>query len=126
LADLFSLSGDLGTTPAAGTPSGAFQLIATLDESATLAHKHEDDLDLTVDTPVVVSFGGVTNAHVVMLHATGGKVKATLTSADGTSQAVPVEPLLILMNRTVPVTAISLTRVATVATSVTVFLGERA
>lgn len=126
MADLFSLAGQVGSVPASGSPSGAFQLIATLDESLTLLHKHQDTLQLTVDSPVVLNFGGVVSAHVVIMRVTGGKVDARITSADGTAQIVPIDPLLILISKTVPITAISLTRVATVDTTVEIFLGEQA
>lgn len=69
-------------------------------------------VDLGTDAPESIAFGDLTNAHVVWLKATGGKVRARLTSADGAQQAIPVDPVLILVSRTVPITAIDLTRVS--------------
>lgn len=126
MSDTFSLQGSLQTTPAVGAPSGFFTLIAQLDEQLVLGVKRQDEVALTVDTPVAVAFGGVANAHVVMLKTIGGKIRARLTSADGSTQAVPVDSFALVMSRTVPVTAIDLTRVTGQATTVEIFLGQRA
>lgn len=66
---------------------------------------------LGTDTPEAIAFGDLTGAHVVLLKATGGKVRARLTSTDGSQQAVPVDDVLFLVSRSVPITAIDLTRV---------------
>ena len=106
--------------------SGCPTITIPFDEEVVLAEKHYVEPNLTVDTPVVVGFGGVTNAHVVVIAPDNGKkVTARLTSADGTEQAIPVDDTFILITRTVPVTAIDLTRVAGTATKVKVFLGEK-
>lgn len=126
MSDTFSLQGSLQTTPAVGAPSGFFTLIAQLDEQLVLGVKRQDEVALTVDTPVAVAFGGVANAHVVMLKTIGGKIRARLTSADGSTQAVPVDSFALVMSRTVPVTAIDLTRVVGQATTVEIFLGQKA
>lgn len=126
MSDTFSLQGSLQTTPAVGAPSGFFTLIAQLDEQLVLGVKRQDEVALTVDTPVAVAFGGVTNAHVIMLKTVGGKIRARLTSADGSTQAIPVDSFALVMSRSVPVTAIDLTRVTGQATTVEIFLGQRA
>jgi hypothetical protein len=105
-----------------GCPSFAFPF----DEEETLATKNYDEVDLTVDTPVAVEFGGVTEAGVIVISVANGlKVTAQITSADGVDQAVPVDDTLILFCRSVPVTAINLTRMPATATKVKVFLGEK-
>jgi hypothetical protein len=125
MADVFNLAGTWTTTPASGSPSGAVSLATPIEETETLVAKHYDEVALTVDSPVSVSFGGgVANAHVIILKAIGGKVSARLTSTDGATQSVPVDSLLILLADTVPVTAIDLTRVTGQATTVQVFLGQ--
>jgi hypothetical protein len=77
---------------------------------------------LTDDTPVSVSFDGMTGINAVRIEASG-KVRARLTSADGTQQAISVDPILILISESVPYTALDLTRVAGAATEVTVLIG---
>lgn len=125
MADSFKLLGSYETTPLGNPLSFAPNVVAQISEGKTLKAKQLCDLSLEVDTPVVVPFGGVVNAHVILLKATGGKVKARLTSADGTQQSVPFDTYLILMSEAVPLTAIDLTRVAGTVTQVRVFLGEK-
>jgi len=126
MADQFVLQGGYTSTPL-GQPTSFAQMVETqIDESATLGAKHVDEVTLTVDTPVVVPFGGVINANVIILKAVGGKVRARLTSADGVAQSAPFDTYFILMSESVPVTALDLTRVAGVETTVRVFLGELA
>ena len=80
---------------------------------------------LAADAPQSVSFGGLSNASAVILKSTG-KVTVKITSADGTSQAVPVDSYLALLCQSVPVTAIDLVRVPGVSVTVKVFLGQTA
>jgi hypothetical protein len=125
MADQFSLTGSYQATPAFGSPSAIGAIIAPVDEELILVDKFYDQVQLTVDGPVSVPFGGgVVNAHVVILKATGGKVTARFTSADGTTQAVPVDSFAVVMSRTVPFTALDLTRIPGQLTAVDVFLGQ--
>jgi hypothetical protein len=105
-----------------GCPSFSFPF----EEEVTLAVKNYDEPTLLVDTPVPVDFGAVTNAAVVMISVSNGlKVIAQITSADGVDQAIPVDDTFILLCRSVPVTAINLTRMPATATKVKIFLGEK-
>lgn len=126
MADLFKLSGQWGTSPQTGSllASGAASLLAPINESVILAQKNFDDYRLLVDTPIAVAFGGVTNAHVVVVF-TDRKIRVRLTSADGAAQAVPVDGYLTIISDAVPFTAIDLTRVAAQETRVKVFIGEK-
>lgn len=126
MADRFTLSGSYTTEGLSGEPSFEPAIAAQISEIATLVSKKVDDLPLTVDTAVAVDFGGLTEANVVILKSLGGnKVKALVTSADGTDQAIPFDTYLILMTEDVPITALSLTRLPGTATTVRVFLGEQ-
>lgn len=125
MADSFKLLGSYETVPLGNPLSFAPNVVAQISEGKTLKAKQIADLTLEVDTPVVVPFGGVVNAHVLLIKATGGKVKARFTSADGALQSVPFDTYFILMSEAVPITAIDLTRVAGTVTSVRVFLGEK-
>jgi len=124
MADQFSFVGSYGTKPLSGSLSFAPLIDTPINESINLDAKHLDEVDLTADAPVSVNFGGVTNANIVILKATG-KCRARITSADGASQAIPFDTYLILMSESVPVTAIDITRVAGVETLVKIFLGEK-
>ena len=125
MADQFILSGSYTVAPLSATSLDP-SLATTIDEPLALKSKQFSDMTLSVDTPVTVPFGTVVNAHIVILKALGGKVKARITSADGATQAIPFDTFLILMSQTVPITAIDLTRVLATATTVKVFLGEKA
>ncbi len=126
MSDLLQISGSLTTTPTSGNPSGDPEVEAQISERVGLINKSISNYQLETDSPVSVNFSGLTNCNVLMVKTVGGKVRVRLTSADGSTQAVPVDSLLILIDLSVPVTAIDLTRVPAVSTTVRVFLGERA
>jgi hypothetical protein len=125
MADTFKLLGSYETVPLGSVQSFAESIIASINESVVVVHKQVGLIDLSSDSPAAVSFGGVASANIITMKATG-KVKARLTSADGSVQAIPFDDYFILMSRSVPITAIDLTRVSGVATTVRVFLGEKA
>lgn len=125
MADIFKLLGSWETTPLTAPLSFAQVLTTPINESRVLAKKQSYEVDLTVDSAVAVTYGGVTNAHLVILKAVGGKVRARLTSADGAIQAVPFDTYFFLFSESVPITAIDLTRTAGTVTTVRVFLGEK-
>lgn len=126
MTDSFKLLGSYETTPQGQPLSFAPSIIAPINETKVLKVSHPDTITLDTDSAVPVSFGGATNAHIVILKSIGGKVKAAITSADGTAQLVPFDTYWILMSDTVPVTAITLTRVPGQLTTVRVFIGEKA
>jgi hypothetical protein len=123
-ADEFVLSGSYATTPLSGDISLAPSFVAPIDERVTLTNKLYQEYSLDSDMPVSVAFGGLTSANVVILKAAGGKVRARITSADGSAQAVPFDSYWILMSLANPVTALDLTRTPATPITVQVFLGE--
>ena len=72
-----------------------------------------------------VDFGGLTNAHVLVVKSPGEQVTLRLTSAAGSQQLVPVEEFLAVVSLTSPFTAIDIQRVSGVSTAVKIFLGEK-
>ncbi len=126
MTSFFRLSGTYTSDPSVGAPSADPGIAAPIDERLTLALDHADKITLTADPAVPVSFGGLTNAHVVVIKVPGEKVIARFTSADGATQAIPVSELAILISQDTPFTAIDVQRVAGVTTTVKVFLGEKA
>lgn len=128
MSDKFTLQANARATPNSTLPlgSGCPTIDIPFDEEVTLATKNYEEVGLSVDTPVAVSFGGVTNASVVIISTVNGaKVTVRITSADGATQSIPIDDTLILISRSVPVTAIDLTRVPATDTNVKVFLGEK-
>jgi len=124
--DLFKLDGSWSAGQACGLGDGCGAPIweACFCESMYLAQKESSTYTLTVDSAVAVAFAGVTNANVVII-TTNQKIKVRITSADGAVQSIPVDGLLIIVSKTVPITAIDLTRVPATETRVRVFLGEK-
>ena len=132
MADTFALNGSWTTEPrSTGQQSCDPALSSEIDESVALETKEIGTYKLTVGTAVPVALGAIAalvGASVLIIRTVGGKVKATITTTDGATQAVPVDPLLILISTSVPVTALTLTRDPAVTATVTVkvFLGQPA
>jgi hypothetical protein len=127
MADVFRLSGEFSAAPAVfdlGVQQPPETLGALL-HTLYLTRRLVATVSLSGDAPVSVGLGALTGAHAIILQSTA-KVRARLTSSDGVQQAVPVDPLAILLSRAVPVTALDLTRLSGTATEVQVFLGEKA
>lgn len=126
VVDTYKLTAQYEIVPQSYGNSGAPTVVASVNETLLLGKTQNAEYDLTVDTAVTVNFGGVTNAHVLSIN-TDRKVRVRVTSADGATQAIPVEGFLKIISKgSVPITAVDLTRVAGQATVVQVFLGELA
>lgn len=126
MSNLYSLEGSYTSAPASGLPSGDPEVDTTISEQLYLRRQKLVRVELSTDSPVAVGFDNIAAAAVVIVKSVGNKVSARITSADGTTQAVPVDSLLILHCSSVGVTALDLTRVAGAGTvNVIVFLGEK-
>lgn len=123
MSSLFTLLGSYQATPPVRSTTETTDVGQAFELRALLTRKHYDEIDILSNSPVTVAFGGVTNAHYVVIQS-DQKVQVKLTSTDGAAQIVPVDNLLILSAYLVPITAITLVRLAGVDTRVKVFLGE--
>ena len=123
MADTFALSGGWTITPVVvGVNSGCPTITTPLSEQVSVTQKAVEDISLTVDTAVTVPFSTLAEAYVVTLKPSR-KVTARFTSADGTTQAIPVDKFFMLINSSSnPITALDLTREAGQATTVKVTL----
>lgn len=125
MTELLSLHGHIETrshqhvTP---FPAVWTELIARMP----IAAKTSDQFTLSTDAPQSVPLGGLTGADVVVLQLVSGSLSASLTSANGSAQIVPVSSLLLLITKGTPVTALSLTRSPGVPTQVHVLLAQAA
>lgn len=126
MADTFTLSGSYETHPTTGSPSAVPNVVAPVSEVVQLENKSVQFFVLDADAPVSVQFPAGFTCNVLVVKAQGGKARVRLTSADGSSQAVPVDTFLALISQTVGITAIDLTREPGVLTQVQVFLGDAA
>lgn len=127
MADTLRLLGSYQTTPLLGPTSGVPTVDAPIDDTVQLTKKVALEYVLDTDDPVSVSLAGLTALSVLFVTVIGSKVRVRITSADGATQAVPVDDLFMLISRSVPITAIDLTRAAAgVETTVNLFLGQSA
>lgn len=95
------------------------------DEKVPLVRSVSGNLTLSDDTAVSIPFGTLTGVNWISVHALGAKVRLRVTSSDGTSQAVPVDPTLILRCDSVDITAIDVTRTSGVETEIFYVLGQK-
>lgn len=77
-------------------------------------------------TPTAVSLQGMTGAAFVKISVLGenGIVRARLTTTQGSTQSVPVDPHLVLVSASDPVTALDLLQPANTECIVEVILAE--
>lgn len=97
------------------------------DSSVVLeAYESQGPIQLTTDAPVSVPFGPAVGSqvHYICLRVKGGRVFASLTSAQGVA-IVPVEPRIEIRSDNDPFTALTLQRQVGVEVSVDVYLGRR-
>lgn len=119
----FAGSVDLGAP--VGNPSGQPQALVSFDEISYTQRVLTTNIRLTADTAVSLSLGQLAAVNFLSIRADGGKVRVRITSADGTSQSIPVDPFLILRCDSVGITAIDITRTAGIDTDVYAVLGEK-
>lgn len=112
--------------PPVGNPSGQPSVLVSRDETMPLRNYLSTVVYLTVDTAVAVSLGPLTGVNYLSIRSGDSKIRVRLTSADGTTQAVPVYPSLDLRSDTVDITAIDLTRSAGVDSEVFIVMGQKA
>jgi hypothetical protein len=123
---IFEIVGQWSAVP--GTKrvaSGDPDIPSPVDERLLLSAKHYDEITLTSDALTPVSFGGLSQAHVVVAKIVGRRVRFSVTSAAGSDQVVSVDSFFVLITETEPLTAISIQRLAGEETSVKLFLGEK-
>lgn len=128
MGDVFRLQGTYGVESTEDSVQSLDPSIATaISETVALSKKMVVDYELTADAIQAVAFGGLASANVVVIKVEDNrKVLVRVTSADGATQSIPVDTVLVLISMSVSITALDLTRVAGIGTTVRVFLGQRA
>lgn len=96
-------------------------------EALAVARKIYDEIWLSDNTTINIAFGGLSEVNVLFIQAVGGKVKLRVTSTDGSQQALPVDPIQLLVSKSVGITALDITRDSTVTNTVkvAVFLAQK-
>lgn len=109
-----------------GSPSGQPTVLLTLEEKVFLKRVLATNVTLDSDALTPVSIGPLAGVNFLSIRASGGYVRVRITSSQGTSQSIPVDPCLILQSDDLDITAIDLLRETTVDTEVYIVLGEKA
>lgn len=100
-----------------------FSPTLAIDERMTLDKFALIPIDLDSDGAVTVNFNGMGEIHALFIIA-DGKVTGALTSADGTDQAISIDPIFFVMSLSSPYTGLKLTRVAGSANSIKVLAAK--
>lgn len=123
---ILELQGSVTIDNQAGMVSGQPAVAASINERMTSTSDLSAKYTLTADTAQSVNLGGLANVNFLSVRAVGGKIRVRITSSDGTSQSIPVDPILVLRSDSVNITALDLTRLANTETEVHIVLAERA
>lgn len=124
MSEVARLQGSLTSTPTY-LPNGQARVTIPLDESLSCSNSLSTTVNLTSNSVYEVPLGALANVNVLMIRATGGKIRVRITSTDGTHQSIPTD-FLLLYTRTVSITAVDLMRTAETSTVVSVYMGDKA
>ena len=115
---MLTFNGEVAVEPPAGNNSGQPTVLVSYSEKVAQERQLVTTYTLDADTPVSVDLGPLTEVNFLSVRAVGNKIRVRITSADGSSQSIPVDPTLLLRCDSVGITAIDLTRTATYDTDV--------
>ncbi len=126
MSQQLKIEGSISIQNPVGSPPGQPTTLLILNDSVFMKRVLSTSYTLDSDTPVSVDLGNLEEVNYLSVRAEGGYVRLRITTTMGTTQAVPVDPSLILRSDDVGITAIELTRESTVDTEVYIVLGEKA
>jgi hypothetical protein len=113
VAETFQFSADVSSQPVVGFPSGDPTVDIPINFLGQIKRPlQQGAVFLTTDNPVSLSFGDLASAMIVVITTVGGKIRVRYTSTDGAQQAVPCDPIAVVVAQSVPMTAVDVTRVA--------------
>jgi hypothetical protein len=126
IAETLLLNGQLSInpSPACGCDADLGTLVQ-LSETMSIDAKLTTAFVLASDAAFPVDLTTVPEVSALFIDVTE-KVMLTVTTADGAAQTFPVDPLMIWFSSSVPITALSITRVASTDTTVRLILGQEA
>lgn len=128
LAETLQLNGQLSINPstasicADGVDLGT---LVNLSETMSISAKLTAAFALTADPAFPINLTTVPSVSALYIE-TDAKVTLTLTTADGALQLLPVDGMMIWFSASVPITALSITRLAGTTTNVKLILGQKA
>jgi len=128
LSDTIQLIGQVTTADASGQSSGVVTADVSINEIMSASFKDAPKYDLVSDAELDVSLAslGLASISLLVVKPTGGYVVLGLTGPDGANQKVTVTDLAVLMSKTRPFTAFSLTRPPGVPVTVQTFVAQQA
>ena len=115
---MLTFNGEVAVEPPSGNNSGQPTVLVSYSQRVAQERQLVTTYTLDADPVVSVDFGPLTEVNFLSITAVGNKIRVRITSADGTTQAIPVDPSLILRCDSVGITAIDLMRTATYDTDV--------
>lgn len=120
------LSGSYTLTPPNYPPSAQQTIGSPIQETNYVQRWAAVDMDLTSDAATSIPLpAGASQIHFLYVKVQGGSpIDLQITSADGTSQVVPVDSLAILYFNNRPVTDIKAVRTAGVLTTLTYLIAQ--
>lgn len=135
MGDQLILKGSMQALPPMGALGSGLSAdlgeLGDIDERLLIGAKLNTRLNIPTDAvfsvPILTGVGGpfVAGVNVLVVKPVGGKVKVRVTSADGATQAIPVDSYLSLISLSVPITAVDFTRVSGVTTTIKLFMAEK-
>lgn len=115
---VLSVSGSITELPSGGIAEVYDERIGLVREAMKRV------VSLVDDAAFAVNLDGWTAVHVLHIHS-DTKITARITTADGADQLIPVDPILTIVSRSVPITAIDLVRVSGQSATVELILGQK-
>ncbi len=125
MSDTLLLTGQLAINPPRSCAADSdLSTIVNLSESMTLAAKQTVSFVIPSDAAFPIDLTATPNVNMLFIDASA-KVMLTITTADGAVQTLPVDPMMLWFSSSVPITALSVTRVAATDTTVHLILGDK-
>lgn len=120
------LSGSYALTPPSYPPSSQQQIGSPIQQTNYVQRWNAQNMDLLTDAATDIPLpGGATQIHFLYVAVQGGApIDLQLTSADGSLQVVPCDPLTIMYFNNRPVTAVKAVRSPGVQATLTYLLAQ--
>ena len=125
MSETLRISGELTSKPLSGNPSGQANTVIPIDESMGIGLPLYTSLVLNTDAVQSINMGTLASVNTLLIRSIGGKVRVRITSADGSTQSIPCDPIMFLMSRSVDITALDIMRVPGVQTQVLIYMGQK-
>lgn len=127
MSETLLLTGQLSTNPTHSScgEDPDHSMVVTLQEAMSITAKQSIAFTVPSDAAFPIDLSATPNVNALFIDASA-KVKLTITTADGATQVIPVDPMMIWFSASVPITALSITRVPSTDTTVRLILGDKA